>query len=96
MTSAQVVETSVNVNNNSSLQNYTNPDDHTRHTTNTPGFKPFTISVIGNKNRRAKGGQHGRSRGAGAANPVSYSMRLQGILALPLEYVADTYLYLPW
>ena len=27
----------------------------------------------------------GRSRGAGAANPVSYSMRLQGILALPLE-----------
>ena len=29
MTSAQVVETSVNVNNNSSFQNYTNPDDHT-------------------------------------------------------------------
>ena len=32
MTSAQVVETSVNINNNSSLQNYTNPDDHTQQT----------------------------------------------------------------
>ena len=34
MTSAQVAETSVNVNNNSSFQNYTNPDDHTRQTSN--------------------------------------------------------------
>ena len=42
MTSAQVVETSVIVNNNSSFQNYTNPDDHTQQTTDTPGFKPFT------------------------------------------------------
>ena len=30
MTSAQVVGTSVNVNNKSSFQSYTNPDDHTR------------------------------------------------------------------
>ena len=42
MTSAQVVETSVIVNNNRSFQNYTNPDDHTQQTTDTPGFKPFT------------------------------------------------------
>ena len=33
MTSAQVVETSVVVTNNSSFQNYTNPDDHTQQTT---------------------------------------------------------------
>ena len=45
MTSAQVVETSVIVNNNSSFQNYTNPDDHTQQTTDTPGFKPFTIKT---------------------------------------------------
>ena len=32
MTSAQVVETSVIVNNNSSFENYTNPDDHTQQT----------------------------------------------------------------
>ena len=32
MTSAQIVETSVIVNNNSSFQNYTNPDDHTQQT----------------------------------------------------------------
>ena len=32
MTSAQVVETSVIVKNNSSFQNYTNPDDHTQQT----------------------------------------------------------------
>ena len=43
MTSAQVVETSVIVNNNSSFHNYTNPDDHTQQTTDTPGFKPFTV-----------------------------------------------------
>ena len=43
MTTAQVVETSVTVT-NSSFQNYTHPDDHTRQTTNTPGFKPFTKS----------------------------------------------------
>jgi len=41
MTSAQVVETSVT--NNSSFQNYTDPDDHTIRTTDTPGFKPFTV-----------------------------------------------------
>ena len=41
MTSAQVVETSVT--NNSSFQNYTHPDDHTLRTTDTPGFKPFTM-----------------------------------------------------
>ena len=44
MTSAQVVETSVIVNNNSSFQNYTNPDDHTQQTTDTPGFKPFAVN----------------------------------------------------
>ena len=43
MTSAQVVKTSVIVNNNSSFQNYTNPDDHTQQTTDTSGFKPFTV-----------------------------------------------------
>ena len=41
MTSAQVVETSVT--NNSSFQNYLHPDDHTIRTTDTPGFKPFTL-----------------------------------------------------
>ena len=42
MTTAQVVETSVTVT-NSSFQNYTHPNDHTTRTTDTPGFKPFTI-----------------------------------------------------
>ena len=46
MTSAQVVETSVIVNSNSSFQNYTNPDDHTQQTTDTPGFKPFTVILL--------------------------------------------------
>ena len=41
MTSAQVVEMSVT--NNSSFQNYPLPDDHTIQTTDTRGFKPFTI-----------------------------------------------------
>ena len=41
MTSVQVVETSIT--NNSSPQNYSHPDDHTIRTTDTPGFKPFTM-----------------------------------------------------
>ena len=45
MTTAQVVETLVTVT-NSSLQNYTHWDDHTRQTTDTPGFKPFTTNYI--------------------------------------------------
>ena len=43
MTSAQVVETSVNVSTNSPTQDYTHPDDHNLPTYGmTPGFKTFT------------------------------------------------------
>ena len=44
MTTAQVVETSVTVNNNSPIQDYINPDSHDPPTNQrTPGFKAFTI-----------------------------------------------------
>ena len=46
MTSAQVVETSVNVISNSPSQDYTHPDDRTLLYDMTPGFKPFTIIII--------------------------------------------------
>ena len=47
MTTAQVVETSVTVNNNSPIQDYVHPDDQTQPTFEmTPGFKPFTIITI--------------------------------------------------
>ena len=43
----QVVETSVTVNNNSPIQNYIHPDDHTQPTYEmTPGFKPFTVPEV--------------------------------------------------
>ena len=46
MTSAQVVETSVNVTPNSPSQDYSHPDDHNLRTYDiTPGFKPFTVIV---------------------------------------------------
>ena len=42
-TTAQVVERSVTVNNNSPVQDYVHPDDLTQPTFElTPGFKPFT------------------------------------------------------
>ena len=45
MTSAQVVETSVNVITNSPSQDYIHPDDHNLPTyVITPGFKSFTVS----------------------------------------------------
>ena len=44
MPTAQVVERSVTVNNNSPIQDYVHPDDQTQPTFEmTPGFKPFTI-----------------------------------------------------
>ena len=46
MTSAQVVETSVNVTNNSPSRDYSHPDDQTTQTTDTPGFKPFIINSL--------------------------------------------------
>ena len=43
MSTAQFVETSVTVNNNSPLQGYVHLDDQTQPTSEmTPGFKPFT------------------------------------------------------
>ena len=47
MTAAQVVETSVTVNNNSPIQDYVHPDDHTQPTYEmTPGFKPFKTTFL--------------------------------------------------
>ena len=44
MTTAQVVETSVTVNNNSPIQDYVHPDDRNQPTFEmTPGLKPFTL-----------------------------------------------------
>jgi len=43
MTTAQVVETSVTVNNNSPIQDYVHPDDQTQPFEMTSGFKPFTM-----------------------------------------------------
>ena len=47
MTTTQVVETSVTVNNNSPIQDYVHPDDQTQPNFEmTPGFKPFTVLQI--------------------------------------------------
>ena len=43
MTSAQVVETSVTVADNSPFQDYPHSDDYTTRSTVTPEFKPFTV-----------------------------------------------------
>ena len=44
MTTAQVVETLVNDNNNGLIQDYVHPDDHIYPTYEmTPGLKPFTV-----------------------------------------------------
>ena len=46
MTTTQVVETSVTVN-NSPIQDYVPPDDQTQPTYDmTPGFKPFTVVLM--------------------------------------------------
>ena len=46
MTTAQVVETSLTVNNNP-IQDYVPPDDHTQPSYEmTPGFKPFKVVLM--------------------------------------------------
>ena len=50
ITSAQVVEASETVTDNSRLQDYPHPDDHTTRSTFTPRFKPFTVLRICNVN----------------------------------------------
>ena len=45
MASAQVVETSVNTNNSPSQDYTTNPDNHSNHNIDSPGFKLFTVIV---------------------------------------------------
>ena len=47
MTTAQVVETSVTVNNDSPIQDYVHPDDQTQPAFEmNPGFKPFTRRIL--------------------------------------------------
>ena len=47
MTTAQVVEMSVTVNNNSPIQDYVHTNDQTQPTFEiTSGFKPFTVYII--------------------------------------------------
>ena len=47
MTTALVVETSVTVNNNSPIQDYIHPGDHTQLTLEmTLGFTPFTVLIL--------------------------------------------------
>ena len=58
MTSAQVVETSVNVISNSPSQDYTHPDDRTSPYDMTPGFKPFTNHL----QKKCLLGGHGKAR----------------------------------
>ena len=44
MTTKKVVERSLTVNNNRTIQDYVHPDDQTQPTFDmTPGFKPFTV-----------------------------------------------------
>ena len=53
ITTTQVVEKSVTVNNNSPIQEYVHPEDQTQPTYEmTPGFKPFTIQELQLKSSR--------------------------------------------
>ena len=60
MTTAQVVETSVTVNNNSPIQDYVHPDDHTQPTYKmTPWFKHFTVLHVRDWSKSIGGGGWG-------------------------------------
>ena len=84
MTTAQVVETSVTVNDNSPIQDYVNPDDQTQPTFEmTPGFKPFTLLGLlpeaGKKNRsiadRRVPSNDPRKKAGHSSAPFSFSFQ---------------------
>ena len=55
MTTAQVVDTSVTVNNNRPIQDYVHHDDQTQPTFEmTPRFKPFTLSTISERLKQTR------------------------------------------
>ena len=56
MTTAQVVETSITVNNNSPIQDYVHPGDQTQPTFEmTPGIEPFTqLDLLQDKLQRGR------------------------------------------
>ena len=59
MTTAQVIETSVTVNNNSPIQDYVHLDDQTQPTFEmTPGFKTFHIISNGYRTDRSTSHDH--------------------------------------
>ena len=78
MASAQVVETSVNTNNSPSQDYTTNPDDHSNHNIDSPGFKPFTVIPSGNYRKISSPRErlracHTRLCGFGSGSRDSYS-----------------------
>ena len=74
MTTAQVVETSVTVNDNSPIQDYVNPDDQTQPTFEmTPGFKPFTALLTISMEPTPGGGGGGRAKLNSYLDPVLQS-----------------------
>jgi len=77
ITSTQVVETSVT--NNSSFQNYPQPDDDTTRTTDTPGFKPFTKLVVV--------GEQGWHRGESACLPPIWPGSIPAWCHMWVEFV---------
>ena len=75
MTTAQGVETSVTINNNSPIQDYVHPDDKTQPTFEMiPGFKPFTVSMVS----WSRGSLQIKPSGSGDGNGPYLSSTLQG------------------
>ena len=63
MTTAQAVETSVTVNNNSPIQDYVHPEPTSEMT---PGFKPSTVilsEIVVNRNRNKQHGSKSTEEG---------------------------------
>ena len=77
MTTAQVVEMSVTVNNNSPIQDYVHPDDQTQPTFEmTPGLKPFTVITEFKKTLRS------------GSTFLTFLLHLILLLEFPVEWFA--------
>ena len=75
MASAQVVKTSVNTNNSPSQDYTANPNDHSNHNIDSPGFKPFTVISSGSSSSGSSSSSSSSSNNNNSSSSSNSSSR---------------------
>ena len=86
MISAQVVKTSITVNDNSPFQGYPGPDNHTTQQADTTGFKPFTVKSPEREHQAKKLNLPYRPYSKGNPSQVIFRLSVSGLPGIILHF----------